>query len=217
MIPPPTALLSHLSATMYKTVRAEAHTELIEKRSRFIAHVKSVKTEEEALGFLSEIRTEHSMATHNVFAYVLRDNNLSRFSDDGEPSKTAGPPVLVVIVREGLTNVIIVITRYFGGTLLGTGGLVRAYGGAAKLGVDSAGICTITNCGVFLCECDYGNWGKLSNILQKVSVLDTEFTDKVLVKFAVAEQQENIFLKELTEIFNGRLEPVRTGEMEMAL
>ena len=111
----------------YKTVAREASDEFVEKRSRFIGYVKPVKTEEEAVAFINQKRSEHWDARHNVYAYSLREGNIKRYSDDGEPSGTAGMPVLDVIVKNEIYDVCVVVTRYFGGVLLGTGGLVRAY------------------------------------------------------------------------------------------
>ena len=117
----------------YKTVKTESHDEFTEKRSRFIGYVKPVKTEDEATGFISSIRSKHWDARHNVYAYSLREGNIKRYSDDGEPSGTAGMPVLDVITKNEVYDVCVVVTRYFGGVLLGTGGLVRAYSQGAKL------------------------------------------------------------------------------------
>ncbi len=122
----------------YKTVRAAASGELTEKRSRFIGYCKPVSTEEEATAFIASIRSRHWDARHNVYAYSLREGNLRRYSDDGEPSGTAGMPVLDVLQKSGVTDVCVVVTRYFGGVLLGTGGLVRAYSQAARLGLNAA-------------------------------------------------------------------------------
>ena len=116
----------------YTTLAREAEAEIMEKRSRFIATVKPVETEAEALAFLEGLRKTYWDATHNVYAYILEENNIMRYSDDGEPSGTAGLPVLDMLKKEGLTNLIVVVTRYFGGILLGTGGLVHAYSKSAK-------------------------------------------------------------------------------------
>ena len=116
---------------------------LVEKKSEFIAHLAAVATEEEALAFLAGIRAQHRTASHNVYAYVLRKDARARFSDDGEPAKTAGLPVLAAIQHAGLFNCIIVVTRYYGGANLGTGGLVRAYGGVASQAIEAAGRATI--------------------------------------------------------------------------
>ena len=114
----------------YKTVKSDGEALIIEKKSKFIATVKPVTSDEEAQAFLAQMRSEYSDATHNVYAYVIDENNIFRYSDDGEPSGTAGMPVLDTIRKEGLVDVAVVVTRYFGGTLLGTGGLVHAYGAA---------------------------------------------------------------------------------------
>ena len=122
----------------YCTTQGRARAEIVEKKSRFIATVQHVETEEEALAFLDEIRSEHRMARHNVYAYVLRENGRVRYSDDGEPQKTAGMPTLEAIQHAGLTDVAVVVTRYFGGILLGTGGLVRAYTTATQRAIEAA-------------------------------------------------------------------------------
>ena len=121
----------------YKTVEFESKDEFIEKKSRFIGYVKPVKTQEEATEFINAIKSKHWDATHNVSAYVLRDNNIQRSSDDGEPSGTAGVPTLDVLLKEGIVDTCVVVTRYFGGTLLGAGGLIRAYSHASKIAVDA--------------------------------------------------------------------------------
>ena len=127
--------------TTYTTVKKPASAELIEKRSRFIGYVKPVKTQEEAVAFINEIKSKHWDATHNVYAYVIRGEGISRYSDDNEPQGTAGIPVLDAIRKRDITDCVVVVTRYFGGTLLGAGGLVRAYSASAKAGIDAAGEC----------------------------------------------------------------------------
>ena len=145
----------------FRTVQKEAQAKLIEKKSKFIAYVRPVSAEEEALALISEMRTRHFDASHNVYAYAIRDNNIQRYSDDGEPSGTAGMPVLEAIKNEKLTNIAVVVTRYFGGTLLGTGGLVRAYGAVARLGITEAEPITQTLCDIYSVKCEYGMLGKL--------------------------------------------------------
>ena len=147
----------------YKTVTKTANCEIIEKRSRFIANVMPVSTEEEALAFLEALKKKHWDATHNVYAYTLEENNVQRYSDDGEPSGTAGLPVLDMIKKEGLSNLIVVVTRYFGGILLGTGGLVHAYSKAAKAGIESALPVQKTLCCELAIECDYSLLGKIQS------------------------------------------------------
>ena len=140
----------------YKTILTQAEAEIVEKKSRFIATVRPVKTEEEAKAFIEEMKKKYWNATHNVFAYQIGERNeLQRFSDDGEPQGTAGMPVLTVLSGEEIKNTVIVVTRYFGGTLLGTGGLVRAYGKAAKEAVLAAGIAEINTFERFSVKCSY--------------------------------------------------------------
>ena len=121
----------------YRTIRAAASAEFVEKRSRFIGYISPVTTQEDAAAFIDSIRSKHWDATHNVPAYIIREGNICRFSDDGEPQGTAGMPALNVLQKEGLTDCVLVVTRYFGGILLGGGGLVRAYSHAAKIAVDA--------------------------------------------------------------------------------
>ncbi len=127
----------------YKTIEGSALAEIEEKKSRFIAAICHVESEAEALAFLEKTRAAHRTARHNVYAYRLREENRERYSDDGEPAKTAGTPALEVLRHAELTDIIVVITRYFGGTLLGTGGLVRAYQGATQAALAAAEICTV--------------------------------------------------------------------------
>ena len=133
----------------YKTVELESCDYFVEKKSKFIGYAKPVSTQDEAVEFINSIKSKHWDATHNVYAYVLRENNTQRYSDDGEPSGTAGVPVLDVILKENVTDVCIVATRYFGGTLLGAGGLVRAYSHTSKIALDAAHIITMANCQIY--------------------------------------------------------------------
>lgn len=167
----------------YKTVRAQAHATVIEKKSRFIAHVYPVQREEDALALLDELRSQYYDATHNVYAYRLRDQQTARYSDDGEPSQSAGMPVLDVIQKSGLYDVLIVVTRYFGGTLLGVGGLVRTYTAAAKAGVDEAGVVEMRESSVLLVSMEYSLFGKAKNIILECGgvIDDTEFGADVTV------------------------------------
>ncbi len=145
----------------YKTIKKESSAEIVEKRSKFIATVIPVTTEEQAIEHLNELRQKYWDARHNVYAYILRENNIMRYSDDGEPSGTAGVPVLDILKKEELTDLIVVVTRYFGGILLGTGGLVHAYSKSAKEGIDSAGIKKMRLCRSYRLRCDYNMIGKL--------------------------------------------------------
>lgn len=191
----------------YRTVKEFNSDEYTVKRSRFIGYAKPVTTVEEANAFIAEIKSKHWDATHNVHAYILRDGGVKRYSDDGEPQGTAGVPVLDVLEKEGLVDVCVVVTRYFGGILLGGGGLVRAYSHSAKIGVDSAKIITMAHCLDLSVECDYTFYGKLTDFLSREDtvILDTEFTDNVKVTFRIkSENKDNINAK-LTELSYGKV------------
>lgn len=190
----------------YKTVEKEASDFFIEKKSKFIGYAKPVKTQEEAVEFISEIKSKHWDATHNVYAYVLRENNIQRYSDDGEPSGTAGVPVLDVMLKESLVDVCVVATRYFGGTLLGAGGLVRAYSHTSKIALEAAGIITMAQCSVMRAEVDYSFYDRLNILLSDFSavILNTSFSDKVCVEFSVKENIVDSLNAKLIDVSNGK-------------
>lgn len=190
----------------YKTVEKEASDFFIEKKSKFIGYAKPVKTQEDALEFISKIKSKHWDATHNVYAYVLRENNIQRYSDDGEPSGTAGVPVLDVMLKESLVDVCVVATRYFGGTLLGAGGLVRAYSHTSKIALDAAGIITMAQCSVMSAEVDYSFYDRLNILLSDFSavILNTSFSDKVCVEFSVKENIVDLLNAKLIDVSNGK-------------
>jgi len=147
----------------YITVAKRSEAEITEKRSRFIATVVPVSSEEEATSVLNEIKKEYADARHNVYAYSIRENNTARYSDDGEPAQTAGLPIMDMIKKIGMTDVLVVVTRYFGGILLGTGGLVHAYTKAAKEGIIAAEPVKMTLCREVLIKCDYTLFGKIQS------------------------------------------------------
>lgn len=198
----------------YLTLRSEAHDEFIEKRSRFIGYAKPVKTQEEAMNFINEIRTKNWDATHNVYAYVLRDGQTRRYSDDGEPSGTAGVPVLDVLLKENLTDCVVVATRYFGGIMLGAGGLVRAYSHTSKIAVDAAGIMKMSVCSILSVTCDYNFYGKLSSLIPEHGgiVEDSEFGENVTVRFYLPAENENSFNVLLTDSSFGKFVSIKSGE-----
>lgn len=176
---------------LYKTVAKEATAEQIIEKSRFITYVKPVSTKEEADEFIAAIKKKHKDATHNVPAMVLGEKfQIQWASDDGEPQGTSGAPIVQMLVQEGITNVVIVVTRYFGGIKLGTGGLVRAYTGSAKLGLEAAGIYEVTEKKVLTYRLDYGIFNKLSNFTfeQDVFIENIEYTD--VVKFNLVVEPE---------------------------
>lgn len=190
----------------YKTVEKEASDFFIEKKSKFIGYAKPVKTQEDALEFISKIKSKHWDATHNVYAYVLRENNIQRYSDDGEPSGTAGVPVLDVMLKESLVDVCVVATRYFGGTLLGAGGLVRAYSHTSKIALEAAGIITMAQCSIMSAEVDYSFYDRLNILLSDFSavILNTSFSDKVCVEFSVKENIVDSLNAKLIDVSNGK-------------
>ena len=203
-----------MADTNYLTVASAAVDEFTEKRSRFIGAIQPVTTEEEALTFIRQRQKQFWDAKHNVYAYILDRGALCRFSDDGEPQGTAGIPVLDVLRKEGLTDCAVVVTRYFGGILLGGGGLVRAYSHAAKLAVDAAGVVEMRRCLLGHVVCDYAQYGWLPALIgeQGGTVLDAAFTDAVTVRFSLPCEQRGYLQAALTDRSAGRLTAVFTGE-----
>ncbi len=192
----------------YITLAQQASAEIIEKRSRFIATVKPVATEAEALAFLNELRQKYWDATHNVYAYVLEENQLSRYSDDGEPGGTAGMPVLDILRREGLSNLIVVVTRYFGGTLLGTGGLVHAYSKSAKAGIEAAGKLEMVLCQELILNCEYTLWGMLQNQLSKYPHIiqgEALYAERVSLPLYLPMGEVDAFCNHMIDQLNGQL------------
>ena len=198
----------------YRTVEKEACDEFIEKRSRFIGYIKPVTTSQEAVDFINAVKAKHWDATHNVYAYVLRDGQTRRYSDDGEPQGTAGIPVLDVLLKENLTDCAVVATRYFGGILLGGGGLVRAYSHTAKIAVDAGNIITMRLCKVLRVRCDYNFYGKLNSLIPESggSVTDAQFADNVTVTFIMPVDIFPIFEAKLVDVSFGKYQSEEIGE-----
>ncbi len=190
----------------YKTLGKYTAEEYIVKKSRFIGYAKPVKSEQDAIAFVEEIKKKHWDATHNVYAYSIKEGGIKRFSDDGEPQGTAGMPVLNVITQEDITDCVVVVTRYFGGILLGGGGLVRAYSHSAKLAVDGAGIVTLVPWIVLSINCDYNLYGKIETLIRDINgvISDTSFTDSVTVTFKIEKEHEHQFSKKLSDLTNGK-------------
>lgn len=190
----------------YKTVEIASDDFFIEKKSKFIGYAKPVKTVEEATDFISQIKSKHWDATHNVYAYVLRENNIRRYSDDGEPSGTAGVPMLDVLLKENLVDVCVVGTRYFGGTLLGAGGLVRAYSHTSKIAVEAAHIITMAECDVMSASVDYSFYERMNNLLSDFSanIKDTVFADNVKIVFSLKKDWVESLQENLTDISNAK-------------
>ncbi len=183
----------------YNTVRQEAHAEQTIERSRFIAYVKPVGSREEAEAFIATIRSMHRAATHNVPAMVIGDQfQIQWASDDGEPQGTSGAPIVQMLVKEGITNVVVVVTRYFGGIKLGTGGLVRAYTGSARLGLEAAGTCMVREMAALRFKIDYSFLGKAQNLSKEglFAIEDITYEEQVTMK-VVAELQDGEKVKKL--------------------
>lgn len=202
--------------TEYKTILNTATTEFEEKKSRFITNIRPISTEEAAIEYINEIRSKHWNASHNVYAYSLHGETLvQRFSDDGEPSGTAGIPVLEVIRRTGVQNLVIVVTRYFGGTLLGASGLIRAYSHGASLGIEAAGIITRKSCTNVNIMLEYTLFGKLQNMFMTNNniIKDIQYGQDVELTVLIEEGGEEALIKDIIENTNGRA-IIECGEKE---
>lgn len=206
--------LKGVIATEYRTIAKASSDEFVEKKSRFIGYIKPVTTQEEAVAFINEIKSKHWDATHNVYAYVLREGQTRRYSDDGEPQGTAGIPVLDVLLKEELTDCVVVATRYFGGTLLGTGGLVRAYSHTAKIAVDAGGIITMKLCKVLKVCCDYNFYGRLNSLIPECGgiVCDSDFADTVTVTLKMPVDNADDFERKLVDLSLGKFSAEEIGE-----
>ena len=198
----------------YRTIAALGTDECVIKKSRFIGRALPVTTAEEAMAFVGELKRRHWDASHNVWAYVLRDGQ-RRYSDDGEPQGTAGMPALDVLQKEGLMDCVVVITRYFGGTLLGAAGLVRAYAGACKAAIDAAGVVTMAPTKTLQIKSDYSFFGKLQTLVPLYDgvVLSTEFGERVVTELRLEAGQAERFCEKLVDASNGtvRAEVVAEG------
>lgn len=193
---------------LYKTVRKQAEAVQVIDKSRFIAHVFPVESREEADAFLAEIREKYKDATHNVPAMVIGDKSQIQWaSDDGEPQGTSGAPMVQMMVKEGLTNLIVVVTRYFGGIKLGTGGLVRAYTSSAKLGLEAAGVCSVREMAELTVKIDYPYLAKIQNMASEQ--LDLEEADREgeenLSNFRIANIQYTDKIEMKIQTFPGSL------------
>lgn len=199
----------------YKTVEFENADEFVERKSRFIGYVKPVKNSEQAEEFISAVKAKNRNAAHNVYAYVIRENNIQHCSDNGEPSGTAGVPVLEVLLKNQLVDVCVVVTSYFGGILLGTGGLARAYSHAASLAVNSGGIIRMALSKILNIDIPYSFYGAISDLLKEFSanIYKSDFSDKVSISFTVSEQKVSELIVKITELTNGSCRLTETGEI----
>ncbi|MCQ4086785.1 YigZ family protein [Saccharibacillus sp. JS10] len=196
----------------YKTVRTEGNQEIVIRKSRFIGHIRPVDTEEEAIAFIDEIKKLHRDATHNCSAYLLGERDeIQRQSDDGEPSGTAGKPILEVLKNRELKNVAVVVTRYFGGIMLGAGGLIRAYADGAVAAVESGDeIVQVLHTQVFI-TIDYTWHGKIENELRgrDIRTGETVFTDKVTLLGLPLFAEADRFISWITDLTQGQAEIVK--------
>lgn len=188
----------------YKTIVGRETSEFTEKHSKFIGYVAHTPTEQEAISFINEIRSKHSDARHNIYAYTIRDNNITRFSDDGEPHRTAGKPALDIINGYELKDVCVVVTRYFGGILLGTGGLVRAYSKAVKDAIELAEKVLMVPGVLYKSKCTYNQYAKLESVIQNYSgdIKETVFEDNVVIEYSIDKEIINEFESSVSEAFS---------------
>ncbi|MBO5869434.1 MAG: YigZ family protein [Clostridia bacterium] len=198
----------------YTTVRKQSEFTIVEKKSEFIGVCAPVTTEAEAIAFVNSVKKKHSAARHNVYAYVLREGNAQRFSDDGEPHGTAGMPVLDSIRKAGITDAAVVVTRYFGGILLGTGGLVRAYTAAASGAVKEAGIAEVGDFSVIEVKANYSDYQKIMPIVSIFGAKtdDSDFGMEVVMTLSVKLEDSDKFMSELVETTNGRVIAKKVGQ-----
>lgn len=191
----------------YYTTAIENQAEFVEKHSRFIGYCKPITCEQEAIDFINEKRKKHYDATHNVYAYSLKDGFIKRYSDDGEPQGTAGVPVLDVLNKNQVVNTVVVVTRYFGGIMLGAGGLVRAYSHGAAIALEAAGILRMEKCAVCTITMNYDRYGKMSGLIPECGgvIDDSAFLENVVITFHMPVDLLPQFNKKLADVTNGQL------------
>ena len=208
-----------------KRVHKDGSAQITEKKSRFIGDVYNIendsifaktKSEEDALYYINETKKKYWDARHHCYAYIIGNNNeIKRFSDDGEPSGTAGKPILDVLDKSGIANCLIIVTRYFGGTLLGTGGLIRAYSEAAKSGIEASGIMEVKKGVQAQIDADYNSFGKIQYMCMERNIIitDTEYGENVHINMIIEESEYAHFQKAVADAFAGRLEIVKNDNV----
>ncbi|HWP50383.1 MAG TPA: YigZ family protein [Clostridia bacterium] len=201
--------------TPYNTVVTEAEDAFVEKRSRFICAIAPVQTSEQALAFIASRKEQHYDARHTVFAYILREGNVQRYSDDGEPQGTGGQPVLEVIRRSNLTDVCVAVTRYFGGILLGAGGLTRAYSNGAVLAIAAAEQVTMCPCADCRLVMDYSQYGIVGRLLTEYGIqqMNSDFGERVALTIRLKCDAVAVFEKVLTEATSATVRLETLGEL----
>lgn len=204
----------------FRVVYEGGQGEIVEKKSRFIATVRPVTSEEEAVAFINEMKKKYWDARHNCSAFVIGENQeMTRCSDDGEPAQTAGRPMLDVLLREGIHNTAVVVTRYFGGVLLGTGGLVRAYQKATQEGLAASRIIEKRQGVRLTVGTDYVGLGKLQYLFaqEQISVLDTQYASDVVMEILIPEERKDAVEKAIVETTSGKAELIWGDEVRYAL
>lgn len=199
-----------------KRVHKDGSAQITEKKSRFIGDVYNIENEEDALYYINETKKKYWDARHHCYAYIIGNNNeIKRFSDDGEPSGTAGKPILDVLDKSGIANCLIIVTRYFGGTLLGTGGLIRAYSEAAKSGIEASGIMEVKKGIQAQIDADYNSFGKIQYMCMERNIIitDTEYGENVHINMIIEESEYAHFQKAVADAFAGRLEIVKNNNV----
>ena len=201
--------------TEYYIPTQAAESEFVEKRSRFIGYIKPVETEAEARAFVEEIKKRHYDARHNCWCYLLREGGVVRYSDDGEPQGTAGQPMLGVFEKEGITNLVCVVTRYFGGILLGTGGLLRAYTKGAKDALDAAGVSVVRRWVRQLVPCTYRLYERLRQETERFGAVieDTEYGADIVLTVLVPEELSDAYAARILDFTAGTVETLVDGEV----
>jgi uncharacterized YigZ family protein len=190
---------------LYKTIIGQAQAEFTEKKSKFISYAKHIETPDEAVNFIDNIKTKHWDATHNVYAYILKLNQIQKYSDDGEPRGTAGVPVLNVILNSQLYDLVVVVTRYFGGTMLGAGGLIRAYSLGCKKVIQVAKIITVHKCREVSIKCEYNAFSKIKQLLTNYShkIVNIGYDNDVILNIIIHESAYGKLLEDVRNITNG--------------
>ena len=208
-----------MASASYKTLMKRGSDEFIINKSRFIGHGAPVETEEDALAFLADIRKKHADATHNCYAYIIgRNMGVMRYSDDGEPGGTAGMPIIEVMKNRGVVNACVVVTRYFGGVLLGAGGLVRAYTQGTVTAIDASGVGVMHLTARYMMDVSYAMLSRVEYFLKSAPVIveDKDFSDVITLTLLVRCADEDKLLADLMQLSEGRLEPMRFDETYMA-
>ena len=197
----------------YITVEKSGSSESIIKKSKFLGFVKPVKTVEEAEKFIEKIKKEHYNAKHHVPVYILDNGKIQKYSDDGEPQGTAGVPIIDILKAEKITDCVVVVVRYFGGILLGTGGLTRAYSETAKKALEDSRIIKMDPFKIIEFSLDYSLYGKLQNILDKYAgiIINSEFLDIVNLKISIPEENVEKFKEEIINLTSGKIIPAEVG------